>query len=106
MSKTIAIILPHDLGIAEAKRRVDSQIERLRAQYVDKIAHSTVDWTDDQAKVFVAALGQSATGLISVFADSIRIEVELPWMLAALSGKIEGLLQSTASESLRLTHSK
>ncbi len=106
MTKTLAVTLPHDLGVAEAKRRVDEQIERLRAQYVDKIAHSTVDWSGDQAKVFVAALGQSATALLNVFADNIRIEVELPWMLAALSGKLEGLLKSSASDALRLTHTK
>jgi len=104
--KTIGITVPHDLGVAEARRRVDAEITRLRDQYVDKIAQSSINWEGDQAKVFVAALGQSATGTISIFPDTIRIEVELPWMLAALSSKVEGLLQTKASDALRLTHTK
>jgi len=106
MAKTIGITVPHALGVAEAKRRVDAEITRLRSEYVDKIAQSSIAWDGDQAKVFVAALGQSANGTINVLPDTIRIEVELPWMLAALSSKVEGLLQSKASDALRLTHTK
>jgi len=105
MAKTISITIPHDLGVAEAKRRVQEQIDRFRAEYVNKIAHSEVSWTDDQAKVNVAALGQTASAVIAVTLDKVRIDVELPWILAALSSKVEALVTSNASDALRLTHS-
>jgi hypothetical protein len=36
--------------------------------------------------------------------DAVRIEVQLPWILAALTGKIQGVLKSSAEESLRIGH--
>jgi hypothetical protein len=106
MQKTISITLPHALGVAEAKRRVQDQLERMRKEYVDKVGHSQVSWTGDEAKVDVAALGQAASATIAVLPDALRIEVELPWVLAALSSKVQGFLQANASDALRLTHTK
>ncbi len=106
MPKTISITLPHDLGTAEAKRRVQDQIERMRKEYVDKIGQSQVNWTGDQAKVDVSALGQAASATIDVLPDTLRIEVELPWILAALTSKVQSFLTSNASDALRLTHTK
>jgi hypothetical protein len=45
------------------------------------------------------------TGTILVVKDSVRIEVQLPWLLAALTGKIQGVLQSNAEDTLRIGHS-
>jgi hypothetical protein len=104
MAKTISITMPHALGAAEAKRRVQDQLNRMRAEYVDKIGHSQVNWSGDQAKVDVSALGQAASATIDVLPDSLRIEVALPWFLTALSGKVQGLLQSNASDALRISH--
>jgi len=98
--------LPHTLGVAEAKRRVQDQIERLRTEYVDKIGQSQINWTGDQARIDVSALGQAASATIDVLPDSLRIEVQLPWVLAALSSKVQGFLTSNASNALRLTHTK
>jgi hypothetical protein len=36
--------------------------------------------------------------------DALRIEVQLPWILAALTGKIQRILKSNAEESLRIGH--
>ncbi len=104
MQKTISITLPHALGVTEAKRRVQDQLERMRTEYVDKIGHSQVSWAGDEAKVDVAALGQAASATIAVLPDALRIEVQLPWILAALSSKVQGFLQSNATDALRLTH--
>jgi hypothetical protein len=102
MPKSISISLPHALGVAEAKRRVQDQLDRLRTEYVDQIGHSQVNWAGDQAKVDVSALGQAASATIDVLPDSLRIEVALPWVLAALSNKVQGFLQSNASDALRI----
>jgi hypothetical protein len=98
--------LPHALGVAEAKRRVQAQMDRLCVEYVDKIGHSRVNWTGDTAKFDVTALGQNSTGSIAVFSDSLKIDVQLPWVLAALSGKVQGFLNSNASDALRIGTTK
>jgi hypothetical protein len=46
----------------------------------------------------------TATAQVYVLDDALRIEVQLPWILAALTGKIQGILKSNAEESLRIGH--
>ena len=36
--------------------------------------------------------------------DAVRIEVQLPWILAALTRKIQGVLKTNAEKSLRIGH--
>jgi hypothetical protein len=48
----------------------------------------------------VVAFGQTATAQVYVLDDALRIEVQLPWILAALAG----ILKSNAEESLRIGH--
>jgi hypothetical protein len=97
MSKSIIVVVPHRLGVDVAKQRVAAQIEILRHQYVDKYAASEVTWTGDRADFRVSALAQTVTGQIEVSSDSLRIEVQLPWLLAALQGKLQGVSKKPAS---------
>ena len=39
-------------------------------------------------------------------AAEIRVEVHLPWLLAALANKIEGVLKSSGKEALRIGTTK
>ena len=105
MSNSIVITVPHRLGAKEAKRRIVEQIELLRRNYIDKLAYSEVNWNSDTANLRVVAFGQTAIAQVYVLDDALRIEVQLPWILAALTGRIQGILKSNAEESLRIGHS-
>jgi hypothetical protein len=50
------------------------------------------------------AFGQAITGKNYVMSDSLRMEVQLPWFLAALTGRIQSVLKSSAEDSLRIGH--
>lgn len=102
MSNSIVITVPHRLGRAEAHRRLAAEIERLKTAYVDKVAHSDVAWTGDNANVRIVALGQEVNGLLEVADDSVRIEVTLPWILAALTQRLQGMLTTTAQNTLQI----
>jgi Putative polyhydroxyalkanoic acid system protein (PHA_gran_rgn) len=102
MSKPIVITVPHNLGREKAHRLIASEIERLRSAYIDKFAQTDVQWTGDTASVRVVALAQEVKGQLDISDDSVRIEVELPWIFAALTGRIENVLTTTAQETLRL----
>jgi hypothetical protein len=104
MSKSIVVTIPHDLGAEAAKKRVSERIELLRHDYIDKLAHSEVAWMGDRADIRVVALGQTVTAQLDVNPDSLRIEVQLPLILAILSGKIQGALTNNAEETLRIGH--
>jgi Putative polyhydroxyalkanoic acid system protein (PHA_gran_rgn) len=104
MSNCIVITLSHRLGAKEAKRRIAEGIELLRRDYVDKLAHSEVNWNGDTANLRVVAFGQTVTAQLYVMNDALRVEVQLPWILAALTGKIQSVLKTNAEASLRIGH--
>ena len=102
MSRSIVMTFPHDLGVAEAKKRINERFELLKREYVDKIGKAEIAWVDDVAHLRVAALGQTATAEVDIKAAEIRVEVHLPWLLAAMANKVEALLKSNAKDTLRI----
>ncbi len=104
MENAIVITVPHRLGAAEAKRRIAERMEILRRDFLAKFAQTEAHWNGDTADVRVVAFGQTVTGTICVMSDSLRIEVQLPWFLAALTGRIQGVLKNNAEDTLRIGH--
>ncbi len=104
MDKSIVVAVPHDLGADAAKNRVAKGIERLRNDYLDKIAHSEVTWSGNKADVRVSALGQTLTAQFDVQNDSLRIEVRLLGILSGLLNKLQDRLISSVKGSLQIEH--
>ncbi len=104
MSNSIVITVPHRLGAEEAKRRIADRLELLRRDYIDRLAYSEANWSGDTANLRVVAFGQTATAQLYVMNDALRVEVQLPWILSALTGRIQGVLKTNAEESLRIGH--
>jgi hypothetical protein len=93
MSKPVVVSIPHQLGTEEARRRLQEGTGRLRAQFGDKIGTIEDSWTGDHADFRVSVLGQTVTGGLDVMPDHVRVEVQLPWMLAMVAEKAKGLIQ-------------
>ncbi len=106
MSRSISMTFPHDLGAVEAKRRIAERFELVKREYVDKIGQAEIAWVGDVAHLRVAALGQTATAEIDVQPAEIKVEVHLPWLLAAMANKIQSLLKTNAEETLRIGTTK
>lgn len=106
MSRSISMTFPHDFGVPEAKRRISERFDLLKREYVDKIGHAEMGWVGDVAHLKARALGQEASATIEVQPANIRVEIQLPWLLAAMAGKIEGLLKKNADETLRIGTSR
>lgn len=106
MSSRITVTVPHNLGVETARTRLAERLEKLRRDYVDKVAHSEVQWAGDVASIRVAALGQVATAQLTVLSDMVRVEVQLPWLLATLSGKVQEAISRNANDVLRIEAKK
>lgn len=106
MSKSIVIAVPHNLGVDEARRRVAIEIDQLRNEYVNKLARSDVVWTGETANIRVVALTQEIKARIDVMADSVRIEIILPWLLAKLAAPLQSKLAATTKDTLSLGYSQ
>jgi Putative polyhydroxyalkanoic acid system protein (PHA_gran_rgn) len=104
MDKSIVVTVPHNLGAEAAKARVSKGIERLRTDYLDKLARTEVNWSGNKADVQVSALGQTVNAQLDVQNDSLRIEVRLLGFLSGLMSKVSDRLISNVKGSLRLEH--
>ena len=92
MSKAITLTIPHELGRAEARRRLDSGFADL-AQHVGAMGSVTKTWEGDRLTFAFSIMGQAISGLVDVADQSIRLEVLLPGLLGMIANKVRGRLQ-------------
>ena len=102
MARTVSVTIPHSLGAQEAKRRLADGLETLKTQYADRLSEAQVAWRDNHADLRVGALGQTIDARLDVEAQALRIEVDLPWILAMLAAPLQAALTKTGQETLRI----
>ena len=100
MSDPITVDIPHKLGKAGAKARMESEVGRLSG----KIPAGRVTehrWEGDTMIVVVEALGQRVTSRMEVRETSIHAVFELPPLLAMFAGAIKGRLERDGTKLLK-----
>ncbi len=93
MSKPLIVSIPHNLGKEEALRRLRGGVTRLKSQFGDKIASVDETWSGDRMDFRVGAMGQTVNGHLDVQQDHVRVEVQLPWILAMVAEKAKTFIQ-------------
>ena len=97
----ITISIPHQLPRAEARGR----IEKGFSQILDGIPGSTGTcsqrWEGDRLIFSVRAMGQTASGVVTVLDDAVRMEIDLPGMLGLIAAGLKGRLQKAGQLLLR-----
>lgn len=92
MSKAVVVSIPHELGRAEARRRIDEGVGRLTSQ-IGPIGEIQQTWEGDTLRFSVQAIGQTVTGTIEVQEHEARLEVYLPAIFAMIASKVQGRLR-------------
>jgi putative polyhydroxyalkanoate system protein len=92
MSKPVVVNIPHQLGRAEARRRIDEGIGRLTQQFAS-MGEARHTWDGDILRFVVAAMGQEVKGSVDVRDQDVVLEVLLPGFLAMIAGKVKGKIQ-------------
>lgn len=92
MSRAITLTIPHELGRAEAHRRIESGFGDL-ARHLGGLGSVAKTWEGDRLTFAFSAVGQEISGLIDVADTNIRLEVLLPRLLGMIAGKVRGRLQ-------------
>ena len=93
MSKPVVVSFPHNLGKDEAVRRLKSGIGRVVQGMGDKVAMLDETWTGDHLDFHLKVLGQAASGTVDVAEDHVRMEVQLPWVLALMAEKAKSMME-------------
>ena len=92
MTTPITISIPHQLGRAEARRRVEAGFAKIIGQVPGGGARSE-RWDGDRLTFDVAAMGQTIAGTVDVLDAAVTMEIVLPGVLGMLAGGLAGRLQ-------------
>ena len=99
MTTPIQVDLPHKLGAAEAKRRIEGGIGRLK-DFIPGGAEVRSAWTGDRLGLQITAMGQEVNAQIDVRDTHVRVELLLPPALAFFGKAIEAALRRKGGDLL------
>ena len=85
MSEAITIEVPHKLGQAEAQSRIENGFGKAEDQMGGMGVSIEHTWAENVMSFVATAMGQNVNGRLTVMETAVRIELDLPWMLAKLA---------------------
>ena len=92
--------IPHQLTRAEAKRRIQDEVTKLRQQQHALFGNLRESWNGDTMDFSLVAMGQSITGHLHVEDQAVRLEVALPWLLSMLAGAMKPRIEQQGRQLL------
>lgn len=100
MTDPITLDIPHSLGKAGVRQRLDSGIGKIGSIIPGggQVQHA---WDGDTMNFSVSALGQTMACKAMIFEDKVRAEVDLPPMFMMFAGKIRDALGSELPKLLK-----
>ncbi|SFU42131.1 Putative polyhydroxyalkanoic acid system protein (PHA_gran_rgn) [Methylobacterium sp. 174MFSha1.1] len=101
MAKPLVVEIPHQIGRAEARRRIEARLGQGR-ELVQKAGLTMQDpvWDGDTLAFVVGAMGQTVSGTIAVEDRAARVEVRLPLLLGVFSAKVREVIAEKGGELL------
>lgn len=93
MTTPITVTLPHQLGRAEARRRIEAGFGKMLAAVPGGSGHSTERWEGDRLVFSVVTMAQTIAGVIDVGDAAVTMEIQLPGVLGLIAGGLKGRLQ-------------
>lgn len=93
MATPIAVNIPHELGRAEARRRIETGFANIVEALPGKAGHCSQHWDGDKLTFSVAAMGQTIAGVIDVLDAVVLMEIELPGVLGMIASGFKGRLR-------------
>jgi Putative polyhydroxyalkanoic acid system protein (PHA_gran_rgn) len=93
MATPITVSIPHQLGRAEARRRIETGFAKIIDQLPGSAGNCSERWEGDRLIFGVAAMGQTVAGFIDVLDAAVTMEIELPGVLGMIAGVFRDRLQ-------------
>lgn len=100
MQRPIDVDLPHQLGRAEARRRIAANIHKLEDHIPGGTSRVDSSWSGDTLDLTVHAMGQSVEARIDVEEAKVHCRVMLPGILSLFAAPIEAMLRSRGDDLL------
>ena len=93
MATPLSISIPHQLGRAEARRRIETGFSKIVGQLPGGTGTSNQRWDGDRLTFSVSGMGQTVSGVVHVLDAAVTMELELPGVLGLLAGGLKGRIQ-------------
>lgn len=86
------VSVPHNLGQAAARDRVEQFLNRMRADYGEQITSAEGQWNDATLDFNIVSMGITVSGQMVVEDTLIRVSGPLPMIASFFKGKIEEII--------------
>jgi putative polyhydroxyalkanoate system protein len=96
----LSITIPHQVGKAEAKRRIGEQASQLQSQHGGMFQRVEQRWDGDTLHFHIGAMGQSIAGSALFTEQTVHLEIALPWMLSMLAGAVKKQIEQQGHKLL------
>ena len=97
MPKPVVVTISHTMGRAQAAATLRERIGAARGMLdAYRVAMVKEEWEGDRLRLQLGALGQTALAMVDVTDDQFRVEIQLPWLLAAFAEKVRTVVEQKA----------
>ncbi|MBJ6120379.1 polyhydroxyalkanoic acid system family protein [Sphingomonas mollis] len=100
MGQPISLDIPHSLGKAGVRQRLDGGITRI-TEKIPGGGHVDHRWEGDTMHFTVSAMGQTIASSATVFEDKVHAVVDLPGFLGLFAGKVRDVIAREAPKLLK-----
>lgn len=100
MATPITVSIPHQLGRAEARRRIDTGFAKILHLLPGSGGNCSQRWDGDRLTFSAATMGQTVSGVVDVLDAAVTMEIELPGVLGMIAGGLKDRLQKLGQRLL------
>jgi hypothetical protein len=93
MTTPLTVSIPHQLGRAEARRRIETGFAKTLRGLPGGSAQCSERWEGDRLIFSIAALAQTITGVVDVGDAAVTMELHLPGVLGVIASGFKRRLQ-------------
>jgi hypothetical protein len=93
MATPLTVSIPHQLGRAEARRRIETGFAQIVHLLPGSGGACSERWDGDRLVFRVAAVGQAVDGTIDVGDAAVTMVIELPGALGIIANNLKDRLQ-------------
>lgn len=100
MASSLQFDIPHELGKAEAKRRIEEGLPKLE-RHIPGGGRVEASWrADDHLNLDIKAMGQTVGVELVVQEAAVKVSLSVPLMLSMMSGAISDFVRTSAQKAL------
>ena len=93
MATPISISIPHQLGRAEARRRIETGFAKIIGHLPGSAGICRERWDGDRLTFSVSGMGQTVSGVVNVLDAVVTMELELPGVLGMIASGLKERIQ-------------